>query len=165
MNSLTQAGSIMPTIFDVSNKIYIDKYLEVATGGRVKFESTFGFTSRLLRFKCQKCGDNWNVGVELFIANNQFLMPVELTDWVVQHQHVCSAYSPLAGIGSPCLHCEWPFHKHKHKQAQPVYNEDMKEWIVPSPGSRIAYAEPVQLGGVGRIVLEPLPEYKGRKFR
>src|ERR1035441_3929638 len=47
-------------------KIYLDKYLDLASGGRCKFDyMTYG-SGKFLRFHCSACTQNWNVGMDLF---------------------------------------------------------------------------------------------------
>lgn len=107
--------------------LYLGKYLEVATGGRVECYSQItqtGYSSNsFIRFKCKTCSDNWNVGAHLFAGGG---IPTELTDWVEKHQHVCKEFkSP----GPKCGSCGWSWDK--HKEGKP-YLDDNGDWILPA---------------------------------
>ena len=132
-------------------KLYLDKYLDIASGGRVKFDYMSYGSSKFLRFHCSKCTQNWNVSLSLFGVLDGTCIPTELTDWVELHKHVCSNF----GTGIPsekvsytapntkCKACGWAFHQ--HKQAQPVWSFEKDQWVTPDPTAYVQY-NPVNSG-------------------
>lgn len=149
-------------------KTYLDKYLEVSTGGRVKFYEQMTINSatanRFFRFKCTFCQDNWNVASNLFFGDNQTLIPTELTDWVEKHAHVCTKFNnPPATSTGVCQSCGWPFHK--HKQAQPVFNDATGTWTLAGKPIQFSELSPVPEPETSELKVKTVKEIQGRKFR
>ena len=121
------------TFDTVSNAaaLYLSKYCETASGGRVKFVGYHGFTSltgnAMLRFKCSYCQDNWNVG-DINFPDAQTL-PAVLTDWVKLHRHVCKKYSGDSLLGK-CYSCGWAHDQ--HDEAKPIFDEKSGVWVLPN---------------------------------
>lgn len=133
--------------------LYLTKWLDGASGGRVFLKHRAG---RFYHFKCTTCGDNWNVGEELFTANGQDAVPSELTEWVHKHHHVCNKWQgnpdwKNGSLSGRCDACKWPYHR--HQEAQPVYDAAKNEWL--APGSKVSTDSSV------KIAKSPT----GRKFR
>src|SRR6266851_935470 len=111
---------------------YLSKYCDVMTGGRVVFQGMhnyIGSDSGWFRFKCNSCHDNWNMKSDLF--SNATSSPKELTDWLVNHKHICNKYAPAVGRGlpAPCSSCGWAWNQ--HKAAQPQFDVETGQWTVP----------------------------------
>jgi hypothetical protein len=105
-------------------RLYLNKYLEVASGNRVKLVSMYYGPNQFFRFGCVVCKDNWNMGAHHFPTATS--LPSELTDWVMKHRHVCQNYY---GQLKKCGICDWPWEQ--HQQAQPQYV--MGSWVAPTP--------------------------------
>jgi hypothetical protein len=162
--------------------LYLGKYLEVATGGRVECYSQItqaGYsTNSFIRFKCKTCSDNWNVGAHLFAGGG---IPTELTDWVEKHQHVCKEFKPKSSGLKVCGSCEWPWDK--HKEGKPYLNSK-GNWIIPSYACPVrSFTSVTPKTYISPIIYAPIPapapasavpaspkvvrltEVQGRKFR
>ncbi len=119
---------------------YLTKYVEVASGGRVKFQGSYGFggingvMGGWFRFRCETCKDNWNVKSDLFRNNTN---PKELTDWVEQHKHICNNFSGnwVAGVNPKCDRCGWTWNQ--HAAAQPKFNSGTGKWEATTPAAHV----------------------------
>lgn len=145
--------------------IYLTKWLEVSSGGRVYLNQRRG---RFLNFKCNGCSDNWNVGEDLFVVNGQQAIPWELSEWVEKHHHVCKKWQGVgvnvaSAANSQCTSCKWPYHK--HAEAQPVFDAAKNEWVATKPPVGVAAAPVISVPGADHTGVKIAKSPTGRKFR
>lgn len=145
-------------------KIYLEKYVETATRGRVKFTGVLLAPNRpdggLLKFKCNLCQDNWNVGRELF--NNEGI-PTELCDWVNQHRHICTQFDPVTKTTKPemttCVKCGWAGLLHEEIKDQLV-NKALSQ---DTPNEGFKYHDYV--GEFQKLTgMQPIPMKPGKTY-
>lgn len=160
---------LMPQGTPNARAIYLTQWLKVASGGRVYLaqKGAFGVNSFYV-FRCSACQDNWHVGAENFVKYES--VPQVLIDWVKKHRHVCTKYTNTHGVtAGTCSMCGWPYGAHE------------ASWIDDTGISKIgAGSLVIGNGTVGdegvpppkkwdvwepKTKLQPLPIFKGRRFR
>jgi hypothetical protein len=167
--SMAQIPTDVPSV-TTTFKIYVDKYLDVASGGRVKFDYMRYGSGAFLRFHCSYCTQNWNVSTSLFGNLDGTSIPTELTNWVEEHKHICASFNPggaqYSAFTSPtnkCTSCGWAFNQ--HKEAQPVWDVVKNTWVVPYTEGKPL---PTNWVAVAPAPTKPTNVYepvKGRRFR